>query len=302
MDQVLLISEANTPCNTSNGKLTTTWTIDLKLDGTPITGTSLALQDPFDDQQHAQYQHYLESLPAENGQLRDKYPLATIKVENGKAIELLQEDHSIANRFPSALRHYANDLFRQLNIPTQLLRARTLHIRVLENGAKELPSNTRSIHCLFWELLEDPILWQLSPITKVIVRRVTYPSPRVQYHYPVPGIKKVSSWPTRQGSGSTIHVLLVIARNLEGQYPPTADKSQPPNDIDSSPAQLALEHVRQTLAASGKTHQIKYHILRPGTFDELRRCLEDTSTTNGKGYFHMVHFDMHGVIETTDTG
>ena len=222
-----------------------------------------------------------------------------------KILGQIEKNNSEAESVSTLLKCYNECLYRQLAFPGSRLRSPKVVIDVHEFCTYELSSNERTVQCIHWELLEEPILWQMSTVRDILVKRIVLQSPHSGLRRPAPGIQKVKSWPTRQGSGSVIHVLLVIARDLSPQrrgYQSPSTMASLSDDVNPSQAQLAILGVRQKLAASNKNHNIELDIVRPGRFKEFQKHLERTTAVKGKGYYHVVHLDMHGFVKKTSQG
>ena len=43
---------------------------------------------------------------------------------------------------------------------------------------------------------------------------------------------------------------------------------------------------------------VKVDILRPGTYEALENHLQEISNEHGVGYYHVIHFDVHGAVLT----
>jgi hypothetical protein len=78
---------------------------------------------------------------------------------------------------------------------------------------------------------------------------------------------------------STFNVLVITAR-------PYLDE-----DI---PYRLVSKDIWKTLRKSSHLRQyVKVKFVRPGTWEELAKELKDMD----KGYYHLIHFDTHGVVD-----
>lgn len=195
-----------------------------------------------------------------------------------------------ATEAESLLSKYPDDLLRQLPLRDLVLPELEtgersgldtvlLHIDVSHDdkgGSKE------SIHGLFWETLESPALWS-HPRWEVAVSRSVWPREGV------PSLTKVDAWLSNKATTTELNVLLVIARDL----------SQDPSkysDVDPSLATNVLLDVRRRLAMSYRPVRLNIEMVRPGTWNAFKKHLQDTDSRRGRGYFHIVHFDMHGLV------
>lgn len=90
------------------------------------------------------------------------------------------------------------------------------------------------------------------------------------------------------GNGkSEFNVLLVVARDLT--HNPSLY-----SDVDASVATNALLQIQKGLREANGEIQLNVEIVRPGTLAAFREHLQRA----GNGYFHLVHFDMHGKVGT----
>jgi len=122
-----------------------------------------------------------------------------------------------------------------------------------------------AFQALHWEALKDPEM--AEPLA---------------LHYPI--VRKVwgESQPLQVGQASpTLNVLLVVAR--------------PHGKMDVGFRTISLPLVQAVQQAK---LPVKIEILRPATLPALRSHLEETTARYGKGYYHLVHFDVHGSLLT----
>ena len=134
-----------------------------------------------------------------------------------------------------------------------------------------------TIHCIPWELLEDFCHWPiLDPC--VTVRRTVAPA------VVGPEQERACSW----SASNSINILLIVARHLgdgEGH-----------ESVIPSFALSAIQDVQKNLNTQQSTSPINLEMVRPGTYEALQEKLESTTREKGRGYFHMVHFDLHGRV------
>ena len=94
------------------------------------------------------------------------------------------------------------------------------------------------------------------------------------------------SWST----SDSVNILLVVARRLSvdasGQY-----QSRVP-----SFALAAIQNAQKKLNMRQCSPRIKLETGRPRTYQALQKHLKRTTREKGLGYFHMVHFDLHGRV------
>ncbi|MEK8021963.1 MAG: tetratricopeptide repeat protein [Candidatus Parabeggiatoa sp.] len=125
-----------------------------------------------------------------------------------------------------------------------------------------------TFHQLHWEALKDPDSDHALALHHPIIRKpVGHPPPMV----------------TGQAS-PTLNVLLVIARP-DGK-----------DDIGYRTISRPLVEMLQNAKLP-----VKIDILRPGTYQALTEQLEQVTSQQGKGYYHLIHFDVHGAVLDYET-
>src|SRR5579863_198971 len=118
-------------------------------------------------------------------------------------------------------------------------------------------------HALHWEALKDPDLPKPLALQATMVRQNLEP-PTIQA-----GVQP----------SPTINLLIVIARPYGRQDVGYRTISRP-----------LVETLRQTGL------HVKIDILRPGTYKALVNHLSDITSKHGVGYYHVIHFDLHGSL------
>ncbi|MFZ1403139.1 MAG: CHAT domain-containing protein, partial [Anaerolineae bacterium] len=118
-----------------------------------------------------------------------------------------------------------------------------------------------------WEALKDPKLAQPLALQATFVRRNLTPQP----------IK------ARLREAPTVNVLLVTAR---------------PSGARDVGYRMIARPLVETLRRAKLRVQVD--ILRPGTYEALVRHLEAVQERAGPGYYHVIHFDVHGGLLTFD--
>ena len=121
-------------------------------------------------------------------------------------------------------------------------------------------------HSLHWEAIKDPNLTLPLSLQAQIVRKHLAP----QLVLTTLGI-----------SSPTINVLVITARPFGQRDVGYRTISRP-----------LVEALRQT------NIPIQVEILRPGTYKALENHLRDVTAKHGEGYYHVIHFDVHGAILT----
>ena len=120
-----------------------------------------------------------------------------------------------------------------------------------------------AFHALHWEALKDPDLPHPLSLQTIMVRKNLATSPVQATVRPSP----------------TINLLIVTARPSGRQDVGYRTISRP-----------MVEALRQ----AGIPVQIE--ILRPGTYEALDKHLRQITTRHGVGYYHVIHFDVHGAV------
>jgi tetratricopeptide (TPR) repeat protein len=131
------------------------------------------------------------------------------------------------------------------------------------NDAQIEIEGTPKFHSLHWEALKDPELHDPLVLQATMVRKNLVPSAIQSQARPSP----------------TINLLVVTAR-------PSGQRDVGYRTI----SRPLVEALRQT------SIPIRIEILRPGTYKALENHLRDTTAKHGEGYYHVVHFDVHGAV------
>ena len=168
-----------------------------------------------------------------------------------------------AERVKASIKQYGEALFEQLFQADN--RAYAKYRQLINNcDGKlqiEIESTNPKFHAIHWEALKDPALPRPFSVDSILVRNSLNPVVLEAKAKPSP----------------TINILVVVAR-------PNAE-----HDIGYRTISRPLvEAIRQA-----KT-RVNLEILRPGTYEALSKHLE----VKGKGYYHIVHFDVHGTLKT----
>ncbi|KAK4238070.1 hypothetical protein C8A03DRAFT_33919 [Achaetomium macrosporum] len=192
------------------------------------------------------------------------------------------------------IERYARALWDQLGMEAELpreqdgVRVTTLALTILEMPTPGGASRTsRTVHQLHWELLEG--LQVRGPDgPRLLVKR----SMPVRDAKPTGGLADTIKSVSLVGTDSdTINILLVVARNL------TANAAIY-NDISPWTAFDILKRVRRTLARRGAPVRVNVEVVRPGGFEALKEHL----ARRERGYYQIVHFDLHGVVRKEGGG
>jgi hypothetical protein len=166
-----------------------------------------------------------------------------------------------AKKVAASIEGYGKQLFKQVFKDNADIYARYYEVR-----QKELLieiTGSPAFHSLHWETLHDPELSQPLALDVPIVRK---------YH-------KSPTFSMGEDS-HTINLLIVTARP-HGQQ-----------DVDyRTISRPIVDDLRQAKLP------VKIHILRPGTY----HALTDHLAKQKKGYYHIIHFDVHGVLREGKT-
>lgn len=170
-----------------------------------------------------------------------------------------------AREAAASITAYGEKLFAQLMANREAFAAyRSLTKANLSDLTVEI-AGPPEFHALHWEALKDPRLAQPLALQAAFVRRNRTPQP----------IK------ARLREAPTVNVLLVTAR--------------PGGARDVGYRTIAKPLVATLRQANLR---VRVDILRPGAYEALSRHLEASQDRHGPGYYHVVHFDVHGGLLT----
>jgi tetratricopeptide (TPR) repeat protein len=124
-------------------------------------------------------------------------------------------------------------------------------------------AGSRRFHALHWEALKDPRLAKPLALQATMVRRNMQPPPLEASVQPA----------------ATIHLLVVTSRPYGVRDVSYRTISRP-----------LVEALRQA------DLRVEIDILRPGTYKALVKHLQATTGKHGVGYYHVLHFDLHGSL------
>jgi hypothetical protein len=237
------------------------WPIDILIGETTVV-QSCKLKDPLTSAEKEECRWYLENFVAEA-------PYSTTRAQKAAKVlksyaEVLQQDLNLLGLTPDTDCSLSNE-------------RRRLVIEVKEDPLDEKNSQN-SIHQLHWELLEQPNLWTQS-IVKVQVRRgIAEPPPDAAANI-------ITTLSPREQS---FNVLLVIARDTS--------RGLKRLEIDPNCASAILTAVQRSVNGARGSIKINLEVVRPGTLDSLEEHLARAENQHHPGYFHLVHFDLHGAV------
>ena len=243
--------------NGTEGVESSPWLISISIDA-KATKTIKKLRNPFNKDQEDKCRWYIQDFAT-------KWPF-----HEKKAADAVKE-----------LKGYANSLFIQLDlvqlihdtVPSSSSANRCITINITEDeGAVD------SIQQLHWELLESSSHW--GPEFEITIRRVTK-AMKGDGNYPVNELALDEDHVSGQ---SRVNVLLVVARDLS----PNPDTT----DVNPNVALGILAKIQQDFASQDLQARLNLEVVRPGTLD----ALEEHLTRHSRGYYHFVHFDIHGTV------
>ena len=163
------------------------------------------------------------------------------------------------------IKHAGENLFLQLFSQPQIY---SRYNQILNNDFDNLVfevSGSPEFHSLHWESLKDPNLPTAFALNIPILRKDFKPQN-------LPAVYKETA---------TINLLLVTSR--------------PRGRSDISYRTISrplVELIRNSRLP------VKVDILRPGTYEALSKHLANATAEHGKGFYHVVHFDVHGALLT----
>lgn len=135
------------------------------------------------------------------------------------------------------------------------------------------------IQGLHWEALENPEIWPTQMRPCLTVRRKVS-STDILTHGPIIAIRS-----------DTFRILLVVGYSLSQAAPTRIGGGKVTNPrLISRPLVEIIEQL--TKGMSGGVAPIQLEIVRPGTWKSLQNHLR----RRDKGYYHLVHFDVHGKV------
>ncbi|TKA76811.1 hypothetical protein B0A49_02399 [Cryomyces minteri] len=225
----------------------------------------VVLHDPLDEEQRNECRWYIEEFVC-------KSPYSVTR----------------ARKAANALQQCASSLLDQLRLVERLKDASPGHschkiaISISEDGGAG-----NSIHQLYWELLEDPSPWNID--VDVTVKRIVISNSGFDRD----SVQDLESQDGRTTAFPSVNGLLVVARDL-------SKDSKRYDDVSPNLALGVLARIQGDLQKTGNQAFLNLEVVRPGCLDALRKHLKHVSDTHGKGFYHFVHFDLHGVVQSAE--
>ncbi|MEM8779119.1 MAG: CHAT domain-containing protein, partial [Cyanobacteria bacterium P01_G01_bin.49] len=174
-------------------------------------------------------------------------------------------DNIKADRAKDSVREYGEELFWQVfQSNSEAYRKYSDLKQNLSQLTIEIVSINPEFQAIHWEALRDPESTHPLAIDTILIRKSIQP-------------KKAE---VKIKKSPTINLLVVVAR-------PKADRDIGHRTI----SRPLVETIRNAKL------RVNIEILRPGTYEALVKHLE----AKGNGYYHIVHFDVHGSLQNYET-
>ena len=160
---------------------------------------------------------------------------------------------------------YGEDLFKQVFGDPDIYAE---YRNILKVGLHDLQieiAGSPKYHALHWESIKDPKLAQPLALQAAMFRKNL----------------TAQALPASVRTSPTINLLIVTARPSGTHEVGYRTISRP-----------LVEALRQT------SIPIQVEILRPGTYRALENHLNNITAKHGEGYYHVIHFDVHGAVLT----
>jgi tetratricopeptide (TPR) repeat protein len=171
-------------------------------------------------------------------------------------------DREVAARAVAELGEYGRDLFGQVFAGAALAEYRSWAVQAFD-GCRLQVQGSAAFHRLHWEALLDPEGASPLAVRLPITRRVEGLGTRF----------------TVAAAGDVLNILVVTAR------------PDGPSDVGyRTISRPLLEGLRRA------DRPVRVELVRPGTWEALRDRLRAASAEHGSGFFHVVHFDLHGAV------
>jgi tetratricopeptide (TPR) repeat protein len=166
-----------------------------------------------------------------------------------------------------SIRNYGKTLFDGIfHDPQALLQYRQATLDAGLHTIQLEIAGSSSFHRLHWEALNDPVLGIVALHAPIIRQNLT-----------------PQTFPSTMQPSTTINILVVVAR-------PAGSRDVGYRTI-SRPLVEELAKMKQPVSVT---------LLRPGTYQALKTHLEKVTRERGVGYYHVIHFDVHGGLLTYD--
>ena len=171
-------------------------------------------------------------------------------------------DREVAGRAVADLRECGEALFSQVFGDSAAAEYRSWAGRSFD-GCRVQVQGSAAFHRLHWEALRDPALAAPLAVRMPLTRHVDGVGARFEVAAP----------------GDTLNILVITAR--------------PDGARDVGYRTVS----RPLLDGLGRADRpVRIELVRPGTWEALRDRLRAATQEHGSGFFHVVHFDLHGAL------
>jgi len=173
-----------------------------------------------------------------------------------------------ARKAATSLTTYGETLFKQVFLDNSDVYAEYKALLKTDLGKVQIEiAGSPTFHALHWEALKDPQLAKPLALQTMMLRRNMQPPPIQVSVQPAP----------------TINLLIVTSRPYGVRDVSYRTISRP-----------LVEALHQT------DLRVNIDILRPGTYKTLENHLREITGKHGAGYYHVIHFDLHGSLLSYD--
>jgi hypothetical protein len=140
-----------------------------------------------------------------------------------------------------------------------------------------------TIHPLHWETLEGLELWHKALLVSMSRAFVGF-----QTCVLVPSCVELRTSSKSKSKRSSFNILFVVARDL--RINPGRE------DVEPFMTLRILIAIAKELGDASHLPMLRFEVVRPGSHKALVGHLEKVREREGPGYFHLIHFDMHGSV------
>lgn len=235
------------------------WTVNIFSDG-EILKQDLRLLDPLNKDERSECRWYLE-------QYLGHEPFSTTRARGAATL----------------LQNYGQSLVNQLQL-SDLIAEDVHNLTIDIEDISISSSGQNSVHQLSWEFLEDGSLWKIPSLSICVRRSSGFPGQTLL------ASERMASWSRVEGSRQQINILLVTARDL-------GIDSMASTDINPSIVSDLLAGVKSRLKSAEALVDLNVEVVRPGSWEALKLHLDKSRRLHRHGYFHIIHFDVHGRVK-----
>ncbi len=170
-----------------------------------------------------------------------------------------------ARQAAESIRRYGEDLFKEVFADRN---AYSQYMHILAEGLPTIQveiEGSPAFHGLHWEAVKDPALPQALALQATVVRKNLVPAPISAQIRPSP-VMNILVMTARPGEAHDVGYRTISRPLLDALH-----RAQVPVQID---------------------------LVRPGTYEALVKHLQKVTMAKGVGYYHLIHFDVHGGLLT----